>query len=159
MTNTSYIDSIADKERTLYSSQSIPDRFIEVYKTTNYTGYLGLAYGNQGVRLDYLVSNHVISSNRQIEVATVAVQRHKNKVNTGLFNNSNFRYIPTVIHDPGVSGFIETLLYFEVNPLEFIALQFNLDAYLISTKQNINRPLNKATPLNKPRVILELKPK
>jgi len=159
MTNTSYIDSIADKERTSYTSQSIPDRFIEVYKTTNYTGYLGLSYGNQGARLDYLVSNHVISSNRQIEVATVAVQRHKNKVNTGLFNNGNFRYVPTVIHDPGLSGFIETLLYFEINPLDFITSQFDLDRYLVSTKQNINRPLNKAIPLNKPRVILELKSK
>ena len=162
MTETSYIDSIPDKERAMYGSQSIPDRFVEVYKTTTYTGYLGLIYDNRGVRLSYIVSNHVISSNRQIELARVAVQRHKNKnkVNTGLFNDSDFRYIPTVIHDPGLSGFIETLLYFEINPLEFITSQFDLDAYLVSTKENINRPLNKGIAhQKKTRVILELKPK
>jgi len=160
MTNTSYIDSIADKERPMYGSQSIPDRFVEVYKTTTYTGYLGLIYGTKSVRLSYLVSNHVISSNRQIELARVAVQRHKNKATTGLLNNSNFRYIPTVIHDPRLSGFIETLLYFEVNPLDFVVSKFDLDAYLISTKENINRPLNKGiSPPKKNRVILELNPR
>jgi len=162
MANTSYIDSIADKERPMYGSQSIPDRFVEVYKTTTYTGYLGLIYDNQGVRLSYIVSNHVISSNRQIELAKVAVQRHKNKnkVNTGLFNHGNFRYIPTVIYDPGVLGFIDTLLFFEINPLDFVVSKFDLDRYLVSTKENINRPLNKGIPhQKKTRVILELKPK
>jgi len=162
MANTSYIDSIADKQRPMYGSQSIPDRFVEVYKTTTYTGYLGLIYCTKSVRLSYIVSNHVISNNRQIELARVAVQRHKNKnkVNTGLFNDSDFRYIPTVIHDPRLSGFIETLLYFEVNPLDFVASQFDLDRYLVSTKENINRPLNKGiAPTKKNRVILELKSK
>jgi len=177
MTNTSYIDSIADKERAIYGSQTIPDRFVEVYKTTTYTGYLGLIYDNQGVRLMYRIS-HVNSDYSQINLATVAVQRHKNKVKAimgsvdptvlnnpykpslGLFNNGNFRYIPTAIYDPGILGFIETLLYFEVNPLEFITSQFDLDRYLVSTKENINRPLNKGIPhQKKTRVILELKPK